>query len=145
MAEQAGLEALYARRFDLVDRICFLFLKNPSDAEDATSVVFLCVLESAVQFASEEHEKAWLIRTTRNVCKNEQRRKARQHLSLDDDPANRDRKTEPHFLPEDFVCLGRIPRAAGYLGTPANHPRGAADPLKTIDTARFDQSSGVVF
>lgn len=83
MTEQTGLEALYARRFDLVYRICFLFLKNSSDAEDATSVVFLRVLESAVQFASEEHEKAWLIRTARNICKNELRRKARQHLSLD--------------------------------------------------------------
>lgn len=115
MAENDGFEALYARWFELVYRICFLYLKNPNDAEDAVSIVFLRILESAVQFASEEHEKAWLIVTTRNVCKNELRRKSRQHLSLDTIPEISTTGQEPD---ETLPVLLKLPehyRTALYL------------------------------
>ena len=76
----AAQEAIYARRFELVYRLCFLYLKNKSDAEDAAAETFVRLLEHQPSFDSQEHEKAWLIVTARNVCKNELRSKRRKHL-----------------------------------------------------------------
>jgi RNA polymerase sigma-70 factor (ECF subfamily) len=50
-------------------RIAFLNLKNMSDAEDLAQDVFLKLIEHSPNFESEEHEKAWLIRITINLCK----------------------------------------------------------------------------
>ena len=62
-------EAIYERRFDMVYRVCFLYMRNKSDTEDAVSTVFVKLLEQDRIFDSEEHEKAWLIRVTINHCK----------------------------------------------------------------------------
>ena len=56
---------LYA---DLVFRLCMVCLKNQSDAEDVFQTVFLKYTLSTQVFETSEHEKAWLIRVTRNAC-----------------------------------------------------------------------------
>lgn len=40
-----------------------------ADAEDVFQEVFLAYYQSAKRFADEEHRKAWLLRTTLNLCK----------------------------------------------------------------------------
>lgn len=57
---------LYA---DMIRRICFLHLKNHADTEDVLQEVFLKYVLHSVAFKSREHEKAWLIRVTLNLCK----------------------------------------------------------------------------
>lgn len=54
---------------DTVRRICFLHLKNEADTEDIFQTVFLKYILSSVEFQSQEHEKAWLIRVTINACR----------------------------------------------------------------------------
>ena len=44
-------------------------LKNYTDTEDVFQTVFLKYVQSAIQFESDEHERAWLIRVTINACK----------------------------------------------------------------------------
>ena len=61
---------LYARHKSTVWRVCFAYLKNASDTEDAVQETFIRLIKSGPVFESEEHEKAWLIRTASNVCKN---------------------------------------------------------------------------
>ena len=61
---------LYARHKSTVWRVCFAYLKNASDTEDAVQETFIRLIRSGPVFESEEHEKAWLIRTASNVCKN---------------------------------------------------------------------------
>ncbi|RED55995.1 RNA polymerase sigma factor [Cohnella lupini] len=51
-------------------KIAFAYLKNIADAEEVTQEVFLAYLQKRPVFASSEHEKAWLIRTTINKSKN---------------------------------------------------------------------------
>lgn len=54
---------------DTVTRICMVYLKNPADTEDIFQTVFLKYVTKAPSFASDEHEKAWIIRVTINACK----------------------------------------------------------------------------
>jgi RNA polymerase sigma-70 factor (ECF subfamily) len=54
---------------DMVRRICFMYLRNQSDVEDAFQDVFLKLLQNKIIFENEEHEKAWLCRVTINKCK----------------------------------------------------------------------------
>lgn len=54
---------------NMVRRICYLYLKNNSDADDVFQEVFLALFRAPVQFESSEHEKAWIIRVTINKCK----------------------------------------------------------------------------
>ncbi|GGA04985.1 hypothetical protein GCM10008018_58650 [Paenibacillus marchantiophytorum] len=63
------LAELYQRHVDQVYRLCYIYLKNPVDAEDAVQSVFLKLIKSRMVFNDHEHEKAWLIVTTRNYCK----------------------------------------------------------------------------
>jgi RNA polymerase sigma-70 factor (ECF subfamily) len=53
----------------MVYRVCYTFLRNAADAEDAVQSVFVRLLTKPQDFASEEHEKAWLIRVASNHCK----------------------------------------------------------------------------
>ena len=57
---------LYA---DMILRISWQYLKQTCDAEDICQTVFLKYLSSSPVFDSMEHEKAWIIRTTINACK----------------------------------------------------------------------------
>ena len=54
---------------DMILRLCMVYLKNSSDAEDIFQTVFLKYAMNAKPFESQEHEKAWLIRVTVNACK----------------------------------------------------------------------------
>lgn len=65
---------IYERQADTVYRVCFSFMKNASDAEDMVQETFLKLISCKKKFESEEHEKAWLIVTASNTCKDELRR-----------------------------------------------------------------------
>lgn len=52
-----------------VYRICFMYLKNKAEAEDAFQDVFLRFMQSKTEFESDEHEKAWICRVAINRCK----------------------------------------------------------------------------
>lgn len=65
---------IYNRQYDTVYRVCFSFMKNAEDAEDMMQETFLKLISSKKQFESEEHEKAWLVVTASNTCKDELRR-----------------------------------------------------------------------
>ena len=60
---------LYRRHVDQVYRLCYLYLRNAADAEDAVQSVFLKLIRSCTAFKDFEHEKAWLIVAARNHCK----------------------------------------------------------------------------
>ncbi|WP_020619297.1 RNA polymerase sigma factor [Paenibacillus daejeonensis] len=55
---------------DNLIKIAFTYLKNVADAEEVAQDVFLTYLQTAPVFESDEHEKAWLIRTAINKSKN---------------------------------------------------------------------------
>jgi len=65
------LAGLYERRFSMVYQICLVLMKSIPDAEDAAQTVFRKVMERTEPFRDPEHEKAWLIVTARNECRNQ--------------------------------------------------------------------------
>ena len=54
---------------DMVRRICFIYLRNLADVEDAFQDVFIKLMQVEADFQNEEHLKAWLCRVTINKCK----------------------------------------------------------------------------
>ena len=54
---------------DMIYRIACRYVKNPTDADDVFSEVFLSYFKKERVFESEEHRKAWLIRVTINCAK----------------------------------------------------------------------------
>ncbi|PZD95724.1 sigma-70 family RNA polymerase sigma factor [Paenibacillus sambharensis] len=60
---------IYQRNVESIYRLCFIYLKNAADAEDAVQSVFLKLIKSGKVFTDGEHEKAWLIVTAKNYCK----------------------------------------------------------------------------
>lgn len=54
----------------MVLRISYTYLGNKADAEDIVQDVFLQIVDKKPDFNDETHEKAWLVRTTINMCKN---------------------------------------------------------------------------
>lgn len=66
-------------------RLCAVMLKNREDAQDAVQECFLRYITKSSDFNDYEHEKAWLIRVSTNVCKDMlRRRKHESFLSLDE-------------------------------------------------------------
>ena len=68
------MDEFHARRLvdlyaDTILRISYNYLKQTCDAEDICQTVFLKYLTSNCTFDSVEHEKAWIIRTAINACK----------------------------------------------------------------------------
>lgn len=53
---------------DMIFRIALNECKNKEDAEDVVQNTFLKLLQNKKAFASEEHQKHWLIRVTVNEC-----------------------------------------------------------------------------
>lgn len=74
---------------DLVDKYSDMVYRTASHAlcdthyaEDITQEVFLKLCQSMPDFESEEHEKAWILRVTINMCKN-YNKKAYSHPNVE--------------------------------------------------------------
>ncbi len=51
-------------------RLCYTYVRNVFDAEDIAQDVLVSLLKRGKGFENTEHEKAWLLRTAINKCKN---------------------------------------------------------------------------
>ncbi len=63
------IREIYERNVDDIFGLCFSYLKNIHDCEDAVSAVFIKLMNSKPVFQSTKQEKAWLIITACNHCK----------------------------------------------------------------------------
>ena len=69
---------------DLILRLSYTYLKSAQDGEDICQTVLLKLLTGDEVFESPEHEKAWVVRTTVNACKDELRAFRRKAAPLED-------------------------------------------------------------
>ena len=77
------MEAIYLRHVDTVYRVCYSFMGNAADSEDATQSTFVKLMKARPTFTNEEHEKAWLIRVASNHCKDVLKSSVRKGVSLE--------------------------------------------------------------
>ena len=60
---------MFRRHAKTVYRLCFSFLGDAADAEDATQCVFMKLIDRPRTFNDAEREKAWLIVCAQNHCR----------------------------------------------------------------------------
>ncbi|HHW47305.1 MAG TPA: RNA polymerase sigma factor [Clostridiaceae bacterium] len=81
------LAEIYDRHVKTVYRICFIYMKNQHDTEDMVQNTFIKLMKDNTKFQSEEHEKAWLIKTATNLCKDHFRSWwSKKRVSMDEAP-----------------------------------------------------------
>ena len=122
MRTEDELADLYLRHSRTVYRVCFAYLKNPADTEDAVQDTFFQLIRSGPALESTEHEKAWLIRTATNVCKNMLRHWWRRRENIEDHadlPSSETVKTDEVFqvvmeLPEKYKTVVYLYYYEGY-------------------------------
>lgn len=75
---------IYNRQVASVYRVCYSFMKNVPETEDMVQETFLRLMTSGKTFENYRHEKAWLIVTASNLCKDTLKKWWRNHEDLDD-------------------------------------------------------------
>lgn len=69
---------------DLLYRTGMLILGNPQDVQDILQEVMIKCMKKMPVFCDKEHEKAWLLRVTVNLCKDMLRfRRRHQYLDIE--------------------------------------------------------------
>ena len=100
-----NIKKIYERHFVTVYRVCFMYLRNVHDTEDAVHNTFMKLIEKQKSFESTEHEKAWLIRVSQNVCKNMLRANNRRREPLTEDIA----VTDKPVISDVMLELSKLP------------------------------------
>ena len=115
-ANEVEAERLVGAYADLILRLSYTYLKSTHDAADICQTVLLKLMGAPARFEGPEHERAWVIRTTANACKDVLRSGHRRRtvgLEAASDAAARE---EPESEVVDAVmALPRKYREAIYL------------------------------
>lgn len=89
MAKYKYDESIFTEKYDkyskLIYRTAYQYLLNIDAAEDITQEVFVKLLICNKAFNEDEHEKAWLLRVTINLCKNALKSKHSNNITLNDE------------------------------------------------------------
>ena len=101
-------DQLYHAHADTVYRVCMMYLKNIHDAEDATQETFVRLIKKRPDLASQEHQKAWLIVTAGNICKNKLRNRKVRSLFLQN-TAKTDTYTDTPLQDETLQLILDLP------------------------------------
>ena len=78
------IEEIYARNVNMIYQVSFSYMRNKADTEDVVEDVFVNLMKTKIVFESAEHEKAWLLRTAINLCKNSLKHWRRRNADIDD-------------------------------------------------------------
>ncbi len=78
------IEKAYKKYNKMIYQVSFSYMKNKMDAEDTVEDTFVKLMKHGANFQSEEHEKAWLLRTAINLCKNNLKHWRRKFENIDD-------------------------------------------------------------
>ncbi len=120
MRSECELTESYLRNYKTVWNICYPYFLSQADTEDAVQETFLRLAQTDKCFAENEHEKAWLITTARNVCKDECKRARRRELPLEQaeetavEPQPDETMQVLHSLPERYRTVLYLFYYEGY-------------------------------
>ena len=114
-ASAADILEVYNRQFSTVYRVCYSFMKNVPEAEDMVQETFLKLLSCGKQFESERHERAWLIVTASNACKDQLRKWWRSHENIDDCPLSTSEIMPENPVLSAILALPKDYKTAVYM------------------------------
>lgn len=99
------LEQLFSEYYKLVYRVAFSQVKNHADAEDITQEVFIKIMKYDMKYESMEHEKAWIIRVTMNLCRDLLKSKWKKtSVSMDSVPEiEKEYYQNPYIKPDETL------------------------------------------
>ena len=102
---------------DMLLRLACTRLGSTADAEDAVQEAFLRLLTARPAFRDEEHEKAWLIRTTLHRASDLRRQAERRNVPLEDvsESAGEETADRGRAVREAVQALPEKYRQAVYL------------------------------
>lgn len=106
-----ALTKAYDKHADTLYRLALSYLQISDDAWDAVHDVFVKYINTSPDFSDEEHEQAWLIRTTINRCLDILRRKKiRHYISLDDisEIVSVEFKTDSGDVSDIMACISKL-------------------------------------
>jgi RNA polymerase sigma-70 factor (ECF subfamily) len=83
--DEKAFAQLVERRGNMVYKLAFVYMKSEFDAEDVYQNVFERFIKYEPEFDSPEHEKAWFIVTTINVCRSMLSSSWQRHTRVLDD------------------------------------------------------------
>lgn len=83
-SEKEQFVEVYSRQVDTVYRVCYSFMKNKADTEDLVQETFLKLLSTKKKFENPGHERAWLIVTASNLCKDALKKWWRKNENIED-------------------------------------------------------------
>ena len=108
-AAPPDMERIVGAYGNAVLRMCFLYLKDPPLAEDASQETFLKVYRNYAQFDGTAGEKTWVMRIAINVCKDYLRSAWNRRVSvveaLNEIPAAEDSPHEDDTLLREIMNL----------------------------------------
>ncbi len=110
-----NVEKFIRKYSDLVYRIAFTMLKNRDNAEDIFQDVFIKLCTENIRFMSKEHEKAWIIRVTKNQCLDFLKRSCNKNNSELDENMVKDEKNDFSYVTEEVLKLPEKYRIIIYL------------------------------
>lgn len=84
ITDERQITQIYNRHVDAVYRLCYSYMKNAADAEDMVQETFLRLIRSGKSFENDRHERAWLIITASNLCKDQLKHWWRKTVALEE-------------------------------------------------------------
>ena len=73
MIETSSVEEIFQKYGEMMYKLCIVMLKKTYDAEDTVQDALIKYMLKKPLFETYEHEKAWLLRVTINLCKDKLR------------------------------------------------------------------------
>lgn len=115
------ISQLFSDHGDEIFRLCFLYLRNREDAEDAAMEAFSRALSNADRFRGGSQPRTWLVRIAINVCKDMLKASTRRanlgSAPLEDIPARDElsRQEDRYAVSSAISSLPPIYREAAVL------------------------------
>ncbi len=114
-SEKQYFSNMYEAYAKAVYGVCLLYLKNKDDAEEAAGEAFIRLMESKPEFKNDSHAKAYLIKTSVNICKNLLKSGWRKNVVHDEDVLMYMTTSEERGIMEEILSLPPKYRVTLYM------------------------------
>lgn len=114
-SEKRYFSEMYEKHSKSVYGVCLMYLKNKDDAEEAVSESYMRLMEKKIEFESDSHAKAYLIRAAVNICKNLLKSGWRKNVVHDEDVLMYMTTSEEESIMEEILSLPPKYRVIIYM------------------------------